>query len=197
MDKSSGTEYALLSDVLLVKLLQTGDQGAFREIYRKYWHLLYGIAYRKLQSLENAEEIVQDIFVDIWERRAGLQVDDLKKYLIGAVKYRILNTIKAKLIRERYKAFSHTLTTHTEPLTESDLAFQDLNRAIEQALAELSPKTQEIFRLNRLENQSVREIALQLSIPERTVEYHITQSLRTLRLHLKDFIFLLVLTYLQ
>ncbi|GAA4406680.1 RNA polymerase sigma-70 factor [Nibrella viscosa] len=193
MDNPSGIEYALLSDVLLYRLLQTGDEAAFREIYRKYWQLLFGIAYRKLQSQENAEEIVQDIFVDIWERRAGLQIDDLKKYLIGAVKYRILNTIKAKLIRERYKTFSQTLTTHTEPLTESELAFQDLSRAIEQALAGLPQKTQEIFRLNRLENQSVREIALLLSIPERTVEYHITQSLRILRIHLKDFILLLVM----
>ncbi|GAA4453092.1 RNA polymerase sigma-70 factor [Nibrella saemangeumensis] len=187
MDNSSGIEYARLSDIILHRLMQTGDEAAFREIYRKYWQLLFGIAYRKLQSQENAEEIVQDIFVDIWERRASLQIDDLRKYLMGAAKYRILNAIKARLIRERYAVFCQSQTGYTDPLTENELAFQDLTKAVEQALLSMSPKTQAIFRLNRFDNQSVREIAIQLSVPERTVEYHITLALRTLRLQLKEF----------
>ena len=181
-------EYSVLSDAVLAKLLQTGDEEAFQAIYRKYWHPLLVVARKKLYSQENAEELIQDLFVDLWERRETIQIEELKKYLFGAVKYKILNHIKALLIRQKYENFKNADLSDCDYHTENLLAYEDLNKALELGIAHLPDKTRQIFQLNRLENQSVRQISLQLSIPERTVEYHIMQSLRTLRFHLKEYV---------
>ncbi len=189
MQNSSDTDYDTLSDALLVKLLRADDEGAFQEIYRRYWHVLFVVARRKLFSHENAEEVVQDLFVNIWTRRAEAQIEDLKKYLFSSIKYQILNTIKSRIVRQEYE--TRILATDgldSSRLTEEELAYRDLDSAIENGLRQLPDKTQSIFRLNRLDHQSVREISALLDIPERTVEYHITQALRSLRLHLREYI---------
>ncbi|MFC5411103.1 sigma-70 family RNA polymerase sigma factor [Larkinella bovis] len=181
-------EYSVLSDAVLVNYFQNGNEEAFQAIYRRYWHPLFVVARRKLDSQENAEELIQDLFVDLWERRRTVQIDELKKYLFGAVKYKILNHIKALLIRQKYEHFRNATLSDFDCHTEELLAYEDLNKAIEVGIAQLPLKTRQIFQLNRLENQSVRQISASLRIPERTVEYHIMQSLRTLRLHLKDYV---------
>lgn len=181
-------KYSVLSDVVLVKLLQAGDGAAFQAIYRKYWQPLFAMARKKLCSQENAEELIQDLFVDLWERRETIQIEDLKKYLFGAVKYKILNYIKALLIRQKYENLKNGGLPELDHCTEDQLAYEDLNKALERGISHLPHKTRQIFRLNRLENQSVRQISASLSIPERTVEYHIMQSLRTLRSHLKEYV---------
>ncbi|GAB3316076.1 RNA polymerase sigma factor [Larkinella ripae] len=181
-------EYSVLSDAVLVKRLQSGDEEAFQAIYHKYWHPLFVVARKKLYSQENAEELIQDLFVDLWERRATIQIEDLKKYLFGAVKYKILNQIKSLLIKQKYENFKNTSLSDFDCRTEELLAYEDLNSALEKGIAHLPDKTRQIFRLNRLENQSVRQISASLCIPERTVEYHIMQSLRTLRSHLKEYV---------
>lgn len=189
MHNTSDTDYGTLSDALLVKLLRADDEEAFREIYRRYWHILFVVARRKLFSRENAEEVVQDLFVNIWTRRAEAQIENLKKYLFSSVKYRILNAIKSRIVRQEYEV--QVLATdglESSRQTEEELAYSDLNHAIEEGLRQLPDKTQSIFRLNRLDHQSVREISVLLEIPERTVEYHITQALRSLRLHLREYI---------
>ncbi len=189
MQNSSDTDYGKLSDALLVKLLRADDEEAFQEIYRRYWHVLFVVAHRKLFSHENAEEVVQDLFVNIWTRRAEAQIDDLKKYLFSSVKYRILNAIKSRLVRQEYEV--QVLANdglESSRQTEEELAYRDLNHTIEEGLRLLPDKTQSIFRLNRLDHQSVREISILLEIPERTVEYHITQAIRSLRLHLREYI---------
>lgn len=187
-------EYRQLGDTLLVKLISKSDQGAFREIYRRYWKVLLITAIRKLGSQESAEELVQDIFVDIWSRREQVHIEDIKRYLFSAVKYKVLNCIKARLLREQHECTADT-AYQSDPCqhTDNDLAYHDLYNAIEAGLVLLPEKSRIIFKLNRLENRSVREVAQLLNLPERTVEYHITQSLRLLRKHLREFVALEIL----
>ncbi len=176
--------------------LKAGEQHAFQEIYQRYWYKLFRIAKRKVRAEEDAEEIIQDIFVDLWERRKQILIDELEKYLYTAVKYQILKYIKAKLVRQAYQDVALCNNPGTDTQTEETLALQDLHSAILAGLENLPPKSQEIFRLNRLEGRSANEIAMLLQIPERTVEYHITQSLRLMRTYLKDFIWF-ILTFLS
>lgn len=197
MQNFSYTNYSFLSDIMLVRLLKTDDKEAFQEIYRRYWHVLFVVARRKLYAQEAAEEVVQDLFTNIWSRRMDVQIEDLKKYLFSSTKYLIINAIKSKIVRQEYE--SHTSATRsldTTRHTEEELAYRDLYSAIEAGLLRLPEKTQRIFRLNRLENQSVREISIVLNLPERTVEYHITQALRALRLHLREYILAIPLFFI-
>lgn len=178
----------IVTDTILIELLQAGDESAFQEIYHRYWYKLYIVARRKVNAEEDAEEIVQDIFVDLWERRTRLTINELDKYLFSAVKYKVLNYIKSQIVRQTYQTERLSITIDADSNTEEELAYKDLNQAIMEGIGQLPSKTQEIFQLNRLEGLSVKEIAELLHIPERTIEYHITQSLRTMRIYLKDFI---------
>lgn len=181
----------IATDAVLIQLLETGDENAFQEIYKRYWYKLYTVARRKVEAQEDAEEIVQDIFVDLWERRIRLNINELDRYLFSAVKYKVLNYIKSRIVRQTYRD-TVSLKIDADSNTEEELALQDLRQAITNGIENLPPKTQEIFRLNRLEGLSVREISDLLHIPERTVEYHVTQSLRSMRVYLKDFVVLML-----
>lgn len=181
-------EAANVTDAVLLERLGTGDQNAFQEIYQRYWYKLFQVARRKVLFDEDAEEIVQDIFVDLWERREQLLINDLSKFLFKAVKYQLLDYLKAQIVRRSYQNSKQLFNQDTDTQTEEQLALKDLNEAILTGIDQLPSKTQEIFRLNRLEGKSTKEIAGLLQIPERTIEYHITQALRTMRSYLKDFI---------
>ena len=181
-------EAANVTDAVLLERLGKGDQNAFQEIYQRYWYKLFQVARRKVLFDEDAEEIVQDIFVDLWERREQLLINDLSKFLFKAVKYQLLDYLKAQIVRQSYQNSNQLFNQDTDTQTEEQLALKDLNEAILTGIDHLPSKTQEIFRLNRLEGRSAKEIADILQIPERTIEYHITQALRTMRSYLKDFI---------
>lgn len=181
-------DYACLSDTMLVKLLRADDAAAFREIYNRYWLVLFNTAKRKLYAVEVAEEIIQDIFSDLWERRGTLEVDHLKSYLFGALKFQIFNYIRSQLVQREYERHNASTFTDLDCQTENLLAFEDLFKAIESAIEQLPEKTRSIFRMNRLENYSVKEISVMMKISERTIEYHLTQSLRKLRNSLKEFV---------
>lgn len=185
-------EYKILSDELLVKLLRVGEQDAFEEIYRRYWQKLLRSAQFKLRSKETIEEILQDLFISLWEKREKVLIENLEAYLNTSLRYLIINQIKKQILQEKFVEYSLKKNELTDDVDES-VAFNELSVAIEKAIEQLPEKTQQIFRLNRLEYKTVKEIAVLLETPERTVEYHITQALKALRIHLREFITLSVL----
>jgi RNA polymerase sigma-70 factor (family 1) len=189
-------EYKILSDELLVKLLRVGEQDAFEEIYRRYWQKLLRSAQFKLRSKETIEEILQDLFISLWEKREKVLIENLEAYLNTSLRYLIINQIKKQILQEKFVEYSLKKNELTDDVDES-VAFNELSIAIEKAIEQLPEKTQQIFRLNRLEYKSVKEIAVLLETPERTVEYHITQALKALRIHLREFIALSVLLSLR
>lgn len=189
-------EYKILSDELLVKLLRVGEQDAFEEIYRRYWQKLLRSAQFKLRSKETIEEILQDLFISLWEKREKVLIENLEAYLNTSLKYLIINQIKKQILQEKFVEYSLKKNELTDDVDES-VAFNELSVAIEKAIEQLPEKTQQIFRLNRLEYKTVKEIAVLLETPERTVEYHITQALKALRIHLREFIALSVMLSLR
>lgn len=179
----------------ILRLLREGDPAAFKAIYDQYWDRLYKVAAEKVPYAENAEEIIQDIFVDLWERRELLVIGDLEHYLFKAVKYKVLDYVRAQIVRRKHEDSVQQVTIISgDPDIEEELAYRELREAFHSGLNDLPEKTKEIFRLSRVEQFSVREISETLSVPERTVTYHITQALRILRVCLKDYIpYLLIL----
>ncbi len=85
--------YSQYTDIDLVFFLQSGDEAAFTEIYRRYWDLLFYLAGKKPDDLPEAESVVQEIYFDLWKRRSQLNIRVLDDYLVVAVKYRILNIL--------------------------------------------------------------------------------------------------------
>ncbi|ADB40758.1 RNA polymerase sigma-70 factor [Spirosoma linguale] len=188
--------YKSLPDELLLLYLRTGDENAFREIYLRYWKKLFSIARHKIQALDAVEELVQDIFLRLWERRDSLQIDRLDAYLFTAVRYACINHIKSALVKEKYADYAYDHYNDASYATDEQLDLDELMDAVEQQLNDLPEKTRQIFRLNRLEYQSVKEISTSLKVPERTVEYHISQAIKSLRVYLRDYLLTGLLTML-
>ncbi|WP_205510258.1 RNA polymerase sigma-70 factor [Longitalea arenae] len=181
-------DYGLLADNVLLKFLKISDELAYKEIYLRYWRRLYGSALSKTNSKEVAEDIVQSVFTDLWDRRETHQINNIAAYLETAVKYQVINYIKAAISkRTQYSGFSE-LQKQTENPADLPLLVQELNEAIDKAISQLPQKTQTIFRLSRFEKQSNKDISRIMDLSEKAVEYHITQSLKSLRFFLKDFI---------
>ncbi len=176
----------------MVYRLSDGSDEAFEEIYTLFWERLLNFVQSKIRSRENAEEIVQEIFIDLWERRETQQIQNLNSYLFRAARNKVLDVIRANIVREQHRDYILKAYDEGDSGTEAFLAFEDLSAAVHRALAAMPDKTGEIFRLNRFQFLPIREISSRLHLSERMVEYHLASALSTLRLHLKDFLPLLL-----
>lgn len=182
-------------DAALAQQLAAGDEAAFRAIYERYWRELYRLAWRKLDDRAAAEEIVQELFVDLWHKRESRRIEHLPSYLHAALRYGVADHLRAEYHRKKHL----TLTSppaEEAPLdhaTEQALAADDLERALARRVEQLPAPMREVFRLSRLEHQSVPEIAARLHLSPKTVEYHLTRALKLLRGGLRDFLLLVAL----
>jgi RNA polymerase sigma-70 factor (family 1) len=189
-------DYKLLADNVLLKLLKISDELAYKELYLRYWRRLYRSAVSKTNSKEVAEDIVQSVFTDLWDRRESHQINSIAAYLETAVKYQIINYIKSAISKRTQSAGFGELQKAEEHSADLPLLMQELNTAIDKAISQLPQKTQTIFRLSRFEKQSNKEISRMMDLSEKAVEYHITQSLKSLRFFLRDFILVDLILFL-
>ncbi len=168
-----------------IKKLAKGDERAFQKIYEKHWEQLYLAAYKRLDSSTIAEELVQDLFMDLWTKRASVNIrSSLGAYLAGALKYRILDHMRHQLVREKYirHLTQYYITEKNEVL--ENIYSQDLQEQLQLAENQLPPRCYTIYQLSRKHHFSNREIAEHLEISTKTVENQITKALRMLRTHL-------------
>jgi RNA polymerase sigma-70 factor (family 1) len=179
---------------LLAELLK-GNKVAFEEIFNKYWFPLYRVAYSRTNSKQEAEEIVQDIFTALWKNHRALLITNLSHYLYASVRKRLISMIRSRLVQQKYWDYYRQFLPGNSMNTAETVGFNELSNAIENALGKLPEKSQQIFRLNRLQGLSIPEIEKFLKIPRRTIEHHLTKSMRELRIHLKDFIFLVLISF--
>nr|WP_262898439.1 sigma-70 family RNA polymerase sigma factor [Hymenobacter negativus] len=177
-----------MSDADLLTALYSDDEGSFAEIYQRYCYRLFTLAYQKLKSRETAEELVQDLFENLWNRRANHEIQQLEQYLFSALRYRIINYIKMQQVRSGYELYRRLHTSEADSTTENALALNELSAALRASVQRLPAKTREIFQLSRLEQYSVAEISGRVHLSEKAVEYHLTKSLKLLRIYLRDFL---------
>ena len=173
----------------LVIRLQQGDIKAFEEIYERYWWTMYVIAHRKTKSKEVSEEMVQDLFASIWKKREQFEIHlSLAGYLKSSIHYIIINYFHALLVRNKHSHYLRQTSVNESSVTEETINLWELRHEMEKGIALLPDKSRQIFELSRLENQSNHDIARQLNLSEKAVEYHISKALKLLRLYLKDFL---------
>lgn len=170
----------------LFSSLKAGEERAFEKLFRNYYAPLCYYASKILQDDGAAEEIVQDFFVRLWEKRDEIEIEtSLKNYFFRSVKNLCLNQIK----HERVK-FQHAKSVISEAeSTEYNDHFQEVNlqKDIEESIAALPEKRREIFRLSREEGLKYREIADKLNISIKTVEAHMGLAIKSLRDKLKKY----------
>jgi RNA polymerase sigma-70 factor (family 1) len=186
--------YASYSDTALLDALRANEEGAFAEIYQRYCYPLFSVAYRKLSDREVAEELVQDLFENLWSRRADSQIQQLSSYLFSAIKYRIINYLKVQKVKASYELFCRLSAAQADAdtATEDTLALHDLSSALLASVQQLPEKSREIFELSRLEHYSISEISVRVNLSEKSVEYHLTKSLKLLRSYLREFLMIIL-----
>lgn len=177
----------------LDKIKHNSDKAAFADLYNRYWAKVYNFTKLYVISTYDAEEIVQEVFVRIWEGRALIDTEqNFEGYLFIIIRNLIFNHSRKKLNEEFYKM------TVLEAVEESYNIEEELDAAnlkiyIDSLVALLSPRQQEVFRLSRDQHLSHKEIALRLNISEKTVECHISDALKFLKKNLRLYMLFLSL----
>ncbi|HEY8938258.1 MAG TPA: sigma-70 family RNA polymerase sigma factor [Cyclobacteriaceae bacterium] len=172
----------------LLLLLQQNDSNAFAELYDRHAPKVRSIAYSKTNSIDGAQEIVQETFMRLWERRSSLVIDNLPNYLAIAVKYQVINYVKKKVTVEKHNEFYRTFAKISAEETLQAVELKNLYEELEKGISRLPEKTQVVFRLNRLEHKSIAEISEKLNLSQKAIKYHITRSLKELKFYLREFI---------
>lgn len=176
------TAYVTYTDQELLVLLSQDDKPAFETIYSRYWEELYKTAFFILRDNSACKDIVQDIFVWIWERRNDLEIQSLKAYLKTAVKFKVANYIRSGNIRESFFNELNNADYSASQVTSEEMSeVKELNELIQQAIAHLPEKCREIFRLSRNERLTNQQIAERLGISIKTVENQMTIAIRRIR----------------
>lgn len=184
-----------MNDKEAIVLLKRDSHEAFEYLYRQYNGQVYHFTKLYIHSSEEAKEVVQEIFVKLWETRSFLKEDEnFKGYLFIITRNLIFNQQKKKFNDLFYKttilnAFDES---NIDPFDiEEELQAKELKVYIDSLIKELPPKQQEIFILSRRENLSYKEIGERLHISERTVEVHISRALRYMKKNIALFLIFL------
>ncbi|MBL0745785.1 RNA polymerase sigma factor [Chryseolinea lacunae] len=179
----------------LIEALRQGDEQAYSIIFKQYWKTLYHQAYCKVQSHELAEEIVQELFLTLWEKRSTLLISNLLHYLRTALRNKCIDHIRATLVKDKYWRYYKQFIPRQADATQEMVSYNNLAEALETGLSRLPEKTKAVFALSRFEGRSIAEVAKVVRLSEKAVEYHLTKSLKILKVYLKDFVLLALLLF--
>lgn len=173
------------SDERLFGLVQEQDsQTAFAELYNRYWESLFEQAFQRLKSVDTAEELVQEIFVQLYARRKQVRLtSSVSNYLKTALKYKVFDIYRA---REAHRKF---LEQAIVPVIDYEHPYEKLKdkelvRQVETAITLMPSKCREVFYMSRYEYLPQQVIAARLGITLSTVKKHLTKALRILRTEL-------------
>lgn len=173
---------------ILLNDLREGSEEAFLKIYEAYWYKVFLIAYKRVGKKDIAEELTQDLFLKLWEKRTTLKPQKISNYLFVSIKNSVIDHIQSGLVAGKYIDFYKSFAEQSSRVTEEVVQYDDLTEAIERGLSELPAKTQEVFKLGRMHNWSSDKIAKHLNLSEKTVGYHLTKSLKFMRAYLREYL---------
>jgi RNA polymerase sigma-70 factor (ECF subfamily) len=168
----------------LQERIRAGDEGAFDSVFRAHYPQLVRMAESVVRERALAEEIAQEVMLELWRRRESLTVEQtFRAYLIRSTRNRALNHIRHQRIVER-EAASAAVDPPSSPSAEEEVLGVELERAVRDAIDRLPDKCREVFQLSREQGLRYVEIATALEISVKTVEKRMGQALAELREHL-------------
>lgn len=173
--------YKEFSDEKLLCLLQEGDEKSLEVIVLRYWEALYIVAFKILNDRHSCEDVIQEIFIKIWQNREKLKVSySLKAYLFAATRYEVYRQIKLHIQKQDRLELGY-FNSIEKYNPHNELEYIELLSSVERIVDSLPERCREIYLLSREEQLSHKEISLRLKISTKTVENHITIALGRLR----------------
>lgn len=182
-----------LSDTQILIAIGQGNEGVFEQVFRKHYGSLCAYGRSILRDADEAEEIVQTVFVNIWEKRTEIEItQSLKSYLYRAVHNHCLNRIKHQKVRDEHQQYAayHQETTY-ESVSQT-VYKNELEQQLSVAIEKLPEQCRIIFKLSRFDELKYQEIADQLGLSIKTVENQIGKALKILRTELADYLPVLI-----
>ncbi|WP_207533582.1 RNA polymerase sigma factor [Desertivirga arenae] len=174
--------YSQLTDLELAGLLSEGDKDAFREIYIRYWNKLYVVARNRLKNSEEAEEVVQDIFCNLWRKRHSFTLTKaFSNYFAVAVKFTVIDLLAKKARQVSYEREAIYSFSENDNSTVQIIELNELEKQLQETILSLPEKCQIVFRLRYEKGYSQNQISHELNISEKTVEAHLAKARKTLR----------------
>ena len=170
--------------------LSQHDEEALKFLYQKYWQPLFISAYNVLKDKDACEDIIQDIFIQLWQKRESLSITtSLSAYLFTATRYQVFHSIRKSAVRE--ELFENIEERFVADAPDIPLYTKDLQERINAAVENLPEKCKEIYKLSREHQLSYKAIAARLKISSKTVENQLSIALKKLRSELSDLMFFL------
>ncbi len=170
-----------MTDTELLVQLNAGDQKAFEAIYRRYAAELFRYARKNIPAKEDCEEIVQEVFISLWQRHETLRVISLKHYLIKAVHYKVIRYIQHSKVRRRYEEHYKLFEAMYDSIGEEELSAESIQGKLLKTITDLPERCQVAIKLRLLENLSNGEIAARMNISKKTVEVYMLTAFKHFR----------------
>jgi RNA polymerase sigma-70 factor (family 1) len=171
----------------LIEKLRQGDVNAFDQVYKSYAVRLYAFSFKYLKSKEEAEELVQSVFLKVWENQHSLKRDtSFKSYLFTIAYNEICNLFRQKTYLRKFIASSLESNQEASGDSEAQLDALFVREQVDHIISKLPEKQRIIFLKSRQEGKSTREIATELGLSPGTVDNYLSESLRFIRNHMQD-----------
>jgi RNA polymerase sigma-70 factor (family 1) len=174
-----------LGDQELMLLVQQDHEAAFEELYQRYWDKLFYLAHKRLKSGSAAEEIVQDVFLALWQKRKTLVIESLPHYLSAMTRYAVYHYLAKE---EKHTAYKTYLGKQGEEVQSGETLIDSklLLEMVKELACKLPEKCKLVFIYNKIDDQSLAEVAQKLNVSIKTAEAHLTKALRTIRLNMGE-----------
>ncbi len=169
--------------------MQTGSREAFSALYEEFWEPLLNTATKVLRSADDAADVVQEVFLSLWNRRNELDVKgSLEAYLHTSVRYKCINFIEKNLHQHDYLVLMKETAAHQNfQGADTDLMMKQLREAISRVVDSMPPKMQQAYRLSREQHLTHKQIAEQMGISQETVKKHIQHALEMIKIVIHDY----------
>lgn len=174
----------LFSDLELLELMAQGRQDAFTEIYNRYWKKMLLVAWNHTRDKAQAEDIVHEVFLSLWEKRQDKLIENVPAYLSTSVKFSIFKHYQREHRRARLASTNYAFNeiANEEEVLDALFLKEYINGIVEQ----LPEKCRLTFQYSRLEGLSNTEVAAKMGISEKGVEANLTRALKVIRGNLKN-----------
>jgi len=168
-----------------IKWLKAGDESSFQKFFETHYKALVGFAFKYLEDIDESEEVVQESFTKLWEKRSSIELSgQLSGYMFSMVRNVCLNKFKHEEVARKYKA--EILHTSNEFEGEASSFDQEMHHRLHQLIDELPDQCQKIFQMSRFEDLKYAQIADKLDLSVKTVENQISKALKIIREDLRS-----------
>jgi len=172
----------------LLRRVAGGDETAYKQLFQHYWPRVYSVALIFVKSPELAEDAAQDVFAQLWIKKALLtEVKDFRPYLMTTAKNLILNKLRGRILTDEFSEYLQEYFADTFSDPAAALELKDASQLIENGINQLTPQQQKVFRLSRFQGLSHAEIAQATGLSPRTVKNYMVSAILSLRNYLEKY----------